>query len=129
MLDALWWTQEHMKEMRRKEVIIIAGPSASGKSYLMRQLTTKKKNDFKDKVYRELGINSHKPRSSISIGALKNLDKKPEHLRKLKKKSNFYSFRLNKSPPGGQNTTTNFYSKILQKNQSLDDSHFIQNLA
>ena len=94
MLDALRWTQEHMKEMRRKEVIIIAGPSASGKSYLMRQLTTKKKNDFKDKIYRELGINSHKPRSSISIGALKNLDKKPEHLRKLKKKVIFIHYYL-----------------------------------
>ena len=44
-------------------------------------------------------------------------------------KGDFYSLRLNKSPPGGQNTATDFYSKILQKNKSLDNTHFIQNLA
>ena len=83
-----------MKEVSRKEVIIVAGPSASGKSYLMRQLTTKKKNEFKEKIYRELDIKSHKPSSSISIGALKNLNNKPEHSRKLKRKVIFIHFDL-----------------------------------
>ena len=83
-----------MKEVRRKEVIVVAGPSASGKSYLMRQLTTKKKNEFKDKIYRELNIKPQKSSSSISIGALKNLNKKPEHSRKLNKKVIFIHFDL-----------------------------------
>ena len=67
MLDALRWTQEHMKEMRRKEVIIIAGPSASGKSYLMRQLTTKKKNDFKDKVIVNLALTHTNPDQASAL--------------------------------------------------------------
>ena len=42
-----------MKELRKKEVIIVAGPSASGKSYIMRQLKTKKKNQFKSEILNE----------------------------------------------------------------------------
>jgi ABC-type phosphate/phosphonate transport system ATPase subunit len=79
-----------MKELRKKEVIIVAGPSASGKSYIMRQLKTKKKNQFKSEIYRELNINPRKSKSCISIGALiialKNSSNKPKHYRKLKKK-------------------------------------------
>jgi len=40
-----------MKELRKKEIIIVAGPSASGKSYIMRQLKAKKKNQFKSKIF------------------------------------------------------------------------------
>ena len=83
-----------MEEMRSKEIIIIAGPSASGKSYLMRKLTTKKKNKFKQEIYRELAIDHRRSKSSISIGALNNLDKKPEHLKKLSKKIIFIHFDL-----------------------------------
>ena len=75
-----------MRELRNKEVIIIAGPSASGKSYLMRQLITKKKNKFKEAIYPDLNIKHNKSKSGISISALKNLRKKPEHSRKLRKK-------------------------------------------
>ena len=83
-----------MREFRRKEVIIVAGPSASGKTYLMRQLMTKKKNKFKDTLYCKLGINPRKARSGISISAVKNLRKKPEHSRKLKKRVIFIHFDL-----------------------------------
>ena len=83
-----------MKELRNKEVIIIAGPSASGKSYLMRQLINKKNNKFKEAIYPDLNIKYSKPRSGISISALKNLSKKPEHSRKLRKKIIFIHFDL-----------------------------------
>jgi len=83
-----------MRELRNKEVIIIAGPSASGKSYLMRQLITKKKNKFKEEIYPDLNIKHNKSKSGISISALKNLRKKPEHSRKLRKKIIFIHFDL-----------------------------------
>ena len=83
-----------MKELRKKEVIIIAGPSASGKSYIMRQLKTKKKNRFKLKIFRKLNINHRKSKSCISISALTNSSKKPKHRRKLKKKIIFIHFDL-----------------------------------
>ena len=87
-----------MKELRKKEVIIVVGPSASGKSYIMRQLKTKKKNQFKSEIFRELNINPRKSKSYISIGALisvlKNSSNKPKHYRKLKKKIIFIHFDL-----------------------------------
>ena len=83
-----------MKELRKKEVIIVAGPSASGKSYIMRQLKTKKKNRFKLKIFRKLNINHRKSKSCISISALTNSSKKPKHHRKLKKKIIFIHFDL-----------------------------------
>ena len=83
-----------MKELHKKEVIIVAGPSASGKSYIMRQLKTKKKNQFKSEIFRKLNINPRKSRSCISISALKNSRKKQKHYRKLKKKIIFIHFDL-----------------------------------
>ena len=83
-----------MRELRKKEVIIVAGPSASGKSYLMRQLITKKKNKFKDQIYKDLDINPRKSTSAISISALKNLSQRPEHSRKLRKRIIFIHFDL-----------------------------------
>ena len=83
-----------MKEFNNKEVIIIAGPSASGKSYIIRQLKTTKKNKLKSKIFRKLSINSRKSKSCISISALKNSSKKPKHIRKLKKKVIFIHFDL-----------------------------------
>ena len=87
-----------MKELRKKEVIIVAGPSASGKSYIMRQLKTEKKNQFKSEIFHELNINPRKSKSCISIGALisalKNPSHKSKHYRKLKKKIIFIHFDL-----------------------------------
>ncbi len=83
-----------MKELRKKEIIIVAGPSASGKSYIMRQLKTKKKNQFKSEIFRKLSINPRKSKSCISISALKNPSKNPKHYRKLKKKIIFIHFDL-----------------------------------
>ena len=83
-----------MKEMIGKDLVIVAGPSASGKSHLIRQLTTKRKNKFRDKVYRQLGINPQQPRSHISIGALTKLDSKPGHSRKLIKELIFIHFDI-----------------------------------
>ena len=83
-----------MKELRKKEVIIVAGPSASGKSYIMRQLKTKKKNQFKSKIFHKLNINHRKSQSCISISALTNSSIKPKHHRKLKKKIIFIHFDL-----------------------------------
>ena len=83
-----------MKEMSGKDLVIVAGPSASGKSHLIRQLTTKRKNKFRDKVYRQLGINPQEPRSHISIGALTKLDSKPGHSRKLIKDLIFIHFDI-----------------------------------
>ena len=81
-----------MKEMNGKEVVIVAGPSASGKSYLLKQLLTKKKNKFKDKIFRELDIDPRKSRSCIAIGALTKQKTKHEHSRKLKKDLIFIHF-------------------------------------
>ena len=78
--------------MSEKDLVIVAGPSASGKSHLIRQLTTKRKNKFRDKVYHQLGINPQEPRSHISIGALTKLDSKPGHSRKLIKNLIFIHF-------------------------------------
>ena len=64
-----------MKELRKKEVVIVAGPSASGKSYIMRQLKTKKKNQFKSEIFHKLNINPNKSKSYISISSLKNPSK------------------------------------------------------
>ena len=83
-----------MKEMIGKDLVIVAGPSASGKSHLIRQLTTKRKNKFRDKVYRQLGINPQEGRSHISIGALTKLDSKPGHSRKLIKDLIFIHFDI-----------------------------------
>ena len=83
-----------MEEMIGKDLVIVAGPSASGKSHLIRQLTSKRKNKFRDKVYRQLGINPQEPRSHISIGALTKLDSKPEHSRKLIKELIFIHFDI-----------------------------------
>ena len=83
-----------MKELRKKEAIIVAGPSASGKSYIMRQLKTKKKNQFKSEIFRKLNINPRKSKSFISISALVNSNQKPKHYRKLKKKIIFIHFDL-----------------------------------
>jgi len=87
-----------MKGLRKKEIIIVAGPSASGKSYIMRQLKTKKKNQFKSEIFRKLNINPRKSKSYISIGALisilKNSSNKPKHYRKLKKKIIFIHLDL-----------------------------------
>ena len=77
-----------------KDLVIVAGPSASGKSHLIRQLTTKRKNKFRDKIYRQLGINLQEPRSHISIGALTKLDSKPGHSRKLIKDLIFIHFDI-----------------------------------
>ena len=78
--------------MSGKEVVIVAGPSASGKSYLLKQLLTKKKNKFKDKIYRELDIDPRKSRSCIAIGALTKRKSKHEHSCKLKKDLIFIHF-------------------------------------
>ena len=83
-----------MEEMIGKDLVIVAGPSASGKSHLIRQLTSKRKNKFRDKVYRQLGINPQGPRSHISIGALTKLDSKPGHSRKLIKELIFIHFDI-----------------------------------
>ena len=83
-----------MKEMIGKDLVIVAGHSASGKSHLIRQLTTKRKNKFRDKIYRQLGINPQEPRSHISIGALTKLDSKPGHSRKLIKDLIFIHFDI-----------------------------------
>ena len=83
-----------MKELRKKEVVVVAGPSASGKSYIMRQLKTKKKNQFKSEIFKKLNINPNKSKSCISISSLKNPSKKPKHYRKLKKKIIFIHFDL-----------------------------------
>ena len=85
---------DQMKEMIGKDLVIVAGPSASGKSHLIRQLTTKRKNKFRDKIYRQLGINPKEPRSHISIGALTKLDSKPGHSRKLIKDLIFIHFDI-----------------------------------
>lgn len=85
---------DQMKEMIGKDLVIVAGPSASGKSHLIRQLTTKRKNKFRDKIYRQLGINLQEPRSHISIGALTKLDSKPGHSRKLIKDLIFIHFDI-----------------------------------
>ena len=83
-----------MKEMSGKEVIIVAGPSASGKSHLLEQLLTKKKNKFRDRIYRSLNINPKKSRSCIAIGALAKRKRKDEHSRKLKKDLIFIHFDI-----------------------------------
>ena len=83
-----------MRELSGKKVVIVAGPSASGKSYLLRQLMTKRKNHFRDQIYHQLGINPQEPRSHISIGALTKLESnsKPGHSRKLIKELIFIHF-------------------------------------
>ena len=85
-----------MRELSGKKVVIVAGPSASGKSYLIRQLMTKRKNHFRDNLYHELGINPQEPRSHISIGALTKLENncKPGHSRKLIKDLIFIHFDI-----------------------------------
>ena len=81
-----------MKQLVDKEIVIVAGPSASGKSHLLQQLMTKKTNTFRDTIYRALNIDPQKPRSCIAIGALAKLKKKPEHSNKLKKEIIFIHF-------------------------------------
>ena len=83
-----------MRELSGKKVVIVAGPSASGKSYLIRQLMTKRKSHFRDQIYHQLGINPQEPRSHISIGALTKLESnsKPGHSRKIIKELIFIHF-------------------------------------
>ena len=81
-----------MKQLADKEIVIVAGPSASGKSHLIQQLMTKKTNTFRDTIYRALNIDPQKPRSCIAIGALAKLKKKPKHSNKLKKEIIFIHF-------------------------------------
>ena len=81
-----------MKQLVDKEIVIVAGPSASGKSHLLKQLRTKKTNTFKDTIYRALNIDPQKPRSCIAIGALAKPKKKPQHANKLKTQVIFIHF-------------------------------------
>ena len=81
-----------MKQLSDKEIVIVAGPSASGKSHLLQHLITKKTNTFRDTIYRKLNIDPQKPRSCIAIGALAKLKKKSEHSNKLKKEIIFIHF-------------------------------------
>ena len=83
-----------MKQLVDKEIVIVAGPSASGKSHLLQQLMTKKKNTFRDTIYRALNIDPQKPRSCIAIGALAKpkKKKKSQHANKLKKQVIFIHF-------------------------------------
>ena len=83
-----------MKEMSGKEVVIVAGPSASGKSHLLKQLLTNKKNKFRDRIYRLLNINSKRSKSCIAIGALAKPKINDEHSRKLKKDLIFIHFDI-----------------------------------
>ena len=83
-----------MQEIIGKEVVIVAGPSASGKSYLIRQLMTKRKSQLKDQIYNALDINPDEPRSRISIGALSKTGAKNKHTRKLKKELIFIHFDI-----------------------------------
>ena len=83
-----------MQEIIGKEVVIVAGPSASGKSYLIRQLMTKRKSQLKDQIYKALDINPDEPRSRISIGALSKAGAKNKHSRKLKKELIFIHFDI-----------------------------------
>ena len=109
-----------MRELSGKKVVIVAGPSASGKSYLIRQLTTKRKSHFRDQIYHQLGINPQEPRSHISIGALTKLENnsKPGHTRKLIKELIFHPFRYNQSPSERQTTPAPINRDQLQKHQS-----------
>ena len=81
-----------MKQLVDKEIVIVAGPSASGKSHLLQQLMTKKTNTFRDTIYRALNIDPQKPRSCIAIGALAKPKKKSQHANKLKKQVIFIHF-------------------------------------
>ena len=117
-----------MKEFSNKEVIIIAGPSASGKSYIIRQLKTTKKNKLKLKIFRKLSINPRKSKSCISISALKNSSKKPKHIRKLNKKVIFIHFDLTGRHQKQKRHLLLRYQR-LQKNKDLDSVYTIQRLA
>ena len=81
-----------MKQLADKEIVIVAGPSASGKSHLLQQLMTKKTNTFKETIYHALNIDPQKPRSCIAIGALAKPKKKSQHVNKLKKQVIFIHF-------------------------------------
>ena len=105
-----------MKEMIGKDLVIVAGPSASGKSHLIRQLTTKRKNKFRDKIYRQLGINPQEPRSHISVGALNKLDSKPGHSRKLIKDLIFIHFDITSRH---QNDKQNLLKSIAKSCKSI----------
>ena len=82
-----------MNQMVNKEVVIVAGPSASGKSHLLKRLMNKKRiNKFRDKIYQELNIDPLKSRSCITIGALAKPQKKTKHSNKLQKDIIFIHF-------------------------------------
>ena len=84
-----------MKEMNNKDIIVVAGPSASGKSHLLKKLLSKKnKNKFRDEIYYELIIDPKKPRSCIAIGALSKQNIKHEHFCKLRKDLIFIHFDI-----------------------------------
>lgn len=83
-----------MKQIAGKEVVIVAGPSASGKSHLLQQLMTKKTNTFRDTIYSKLNIDLQKPRSCVAIGALAKTKNKVEHSNKFKKDIIFIHFDI-----------------------------------
>ena len=83
-----------MKEINGKEIIVVAGPSASGKSHLIRLLMTKKKSKLKKKIQNALDINPYKSRSRISIGALSKLGTKKKSSQKLNKDLIFVHFDI-----------------------------------
>ena len=83
-----------MQAMTGKEVVIVAGPSASGKTYLIRKLMKNKKSAFKDKLMRDLCINPSKKMARINVGALIKSDTNPIHYKKTKKDLIFVHFDL-----------------------------------
>ena len=123
-----------MKQLVDKEIVIVAGPSASGKSHLLQQLMTKKTNTLKDTIYRELNIDPQKPRSCIAIGALAKLKKKPEHSKKLKKEIIFIHFdttsrRQNKKRKihyRKKATTTQYIASGLMPYPRVHHMHFVE---
>ena len=83
-----------MQAMTGKEVVIVAGPSASGKTYLIRKLMKNKKSAFKDKLFRDLDINPSRKRARINVGTLIKSDINPILARKAEKDLIFVHFDL-----------------------------------
>ena len=83
-----------MEAMTGKDVVIVAGPSASGKTYLIRKLMKNKKSAFKDKLFRDLDINPSRKRARINVGTLIKSDINPILARKAEKDLIFVHFDL-----------------------------------
>ena len=77
-----------------RKIIIVAGPSASGKSYLIKQLLGNQRETLTAEILRKLKLNEELKLGKINIERLTNVTKMRKRSKKMKKDAYIVHFDL-----------------------------------